>query len=381
MFAWRRLITAVGLAGGVAWGQPPGAELNEQVLMVPKAGGLFTIELETTLYKPDGDGPFPVAVINHGKAFGDTRFQERYRPNAAVRFFLQRGYAVVVPMRQGFSKSGGAYIGGGCNVESNGRVQAEDVKAVLDWVTAQAWSDKGNILVLGQSHGGWTTLAFGTQAYPGVKGLVNFAGGLRQDTCAGWESTLARAAGAYGKEIHIPSLWFYGANDSYFAPYVYKPMHESYVAGGAQADLVAFGVFGRDAHAMFGARAGEGIWQPRVDRFMQAVGLPTAVVHSRYGVVSRMQAPPSTNFAAIDAVDKLPHVRDTSRNGYRAFLGKQFPRAFAIAPSGAWGWAEMGDDPLERALANCQRNAGKSTCRLYAVDDQVVWPSEPKEGR
>ena len=86
--------------------------------------GLFTTELETTVFRPDGAGPFPVAVINHGKANGDPRFQRRYRPLVAVRFFLARGYAVVVPMRQGFSKSSGSYIGGGCNVESNGSEQA-----------------------------------------------------------------------------------------------------------------------------------------------------------------------------------------------------------------------------------------------------------------
>lgn len=110
--------------------------LNETVLMIPKKG-FFTLELETTLYKPDGDGPFPVAVINHGKSPANTRFQGRYRPAIAARYFLHRGYAVVVPMRQGFSRSGGSYIGGGCNVESNGRVQAEDVQAALDYVVSQ----------------------------------------------------------------------------------------------------------------------------------------------------------------------------------------------------------------------------------------------------
>ena len=92
--------------------------LNESVHQVPKKG-LINIELETTIYKPDGEGPFPVAIINHGKSPGDTHFQGRYRPVSAARYFLQRGYTVVVPMRQGFSKSGGGYIGGDCNVESN----------------------------------------------------------------------------------------------------------------------------------------------------------------------------------------------------------------------------------------------------------------------
>src|SRR5688500_2747920 len=177
-------LLAAAFASGAASAQTVelNASLNETVQMIPKKG-FFTIELETTIYKPDGDGPFPLALINHGKAPGDTRFQARFRPGVAARYFLLRGYAVVVPMRQGFSKSNGTYIGGGCNVESNGRVQAEDVKAVLDYLVAQPWIDKERMVVLGQSHGGWTTLAFGAQNYPGVKGLVNFAGGLRQENC------------------------------------------------------------------------------------------------------------------------------------------------------------------------------------------------------
>src|ERR1035437_7715940 len=220
-------VLALCLVGVGAQAQDLNADLREQVLMVPKKGAMFTTLLETTIYRPPVDGPFPLAVINHGKAFGDPRFQARFRPSRAARFFLQRGYAVVVPMRQGFSRSAGNYVGGGCNVESNGQVQAEDVKAVLDHITALAWADKSRILVAGQSHGGWTTLAFGALSYPGVRGLVNFAGGLRQDNCAGWEATLVRAGGAYGKAVRVPSLWFYGDNDSYFSADTFRRLYEN----------------------------------------------------------------------------------------------------------------------------------------------------------
>lgn len=355
------------------WAQELDVSLNEQLVMVPKKSGLFSVELETTVYKPDGSGPFPVVLINHGKAPGDTRFQGRFRNGLVARYFLQRGYAVLMPMRQGFAKSTGNYVGGGCNIESNGITQAEDVKAVLDWTTAQAWADKTAMLVMGQSHGGWTTLAFGTLNYPGVRGLVNFAGGLRQDSCAGWEGALARAAANYGGQTRSPSLWFYGDNDSYFAPHTFKPMFERYSAAGAKAELVSFGAFGTDAHSMFGSRAGQPIWQPRVLAFMETVGLPTAVVLPQFASsVALMPTPPNSNFAALDDESKLPFVKDAGRAGYKNFLNKQYPRAFALGPSGAWGWAEMGSDPLKRALDNCNKN-GQGQCRLYAVDDIVVW--------
>ena len=271
-------VLLLAAAGTRAQAPEAGASIHEEVVMVPKKGALFTFELETTLFRPEGDGPFPVVVINHGKAAGDPRFQNRYRPVAVARWFLARGYAVVVPMRQGFSKSGGSYIGAGCNVESNGRVQAEDVKAVLDHITAQPWADRERLLVMGQSHGGWTTLAFGTLQYPGVRGLVNFAGGLRQDGCTSWKHGLIGAAGGYGREVKLPTLWFYGDNDSYFDPFTFRGMHEKFTAAGGRAELVAFGHFGSDAHSMFGSRAGASIWQPELTRFLAAVGLPHEVV-------------------------------------------------------------------------------------------------------
>ncbi|MEO8248478.1 MAG: CocE/NonD family hydrolase, partial [Burkholderiales bacterium] len=245
------------------------------VVQVPRKVGPLTVELETTVFKPRGDGPFSIVLMNHGKTAGDPRFQPRYRPRQAAAFFLDRGYAVVAPMRQGFSKSGGAYVGGGCNIESNGRAQADDLAAALDYVRTQPWVDKDRIVVLGQSHGGWATLALGARGYPGVKGLINFAGGLRQERgCTGWQGNLARAAGAYGKGTHLPSLWLYGDNDSFFPVEVFRPMHERYQAAGGKAELIAYGKFGNDSHTLFASPDGARIWHEPVARFLKSIGVP-----------------------------------------------------------------------------------------------------------
>jgi hypothetical protein len=71
----------------------------------------------------------------------------------------------------------------------------------------------------------------------------------------------------------------------------------------------------------------------------------------------------------------LPFVKDTGRAGYKVYLTKPIPRAFAIAPNGAWGWAEGGDDPLRRSIVSCNRK-GNSECKLYSVDDFVVWKQD-----
>ncbi|WP_367847697.1 dienelactone hydrolase family protein [Rhodoferax sp. WC2427] len=371
---WALAALCLGTGGARAQTEPPlNTALREEVQMVKKAG-LFTIELETTFFRPPGAGPFPVVIINHGKAPGNTKFQPRARYEIPAREFVQRGYLVAVPMRQGFSKSSGSYISGGCNVESNGRVQAEDVTAVLAHLKTVPDADTSRVLVVGQSHGGLTTLAFGTLATPGVKGLVNFAGGLRQDQCVGWESNLVRALQAYGGQTTVPSLWFYGDNDSYWRPALYKDMHQKYQDGGGKARLVAFGNFGSDAHSMFGARAGLPIWVPEVDAFLAELGLPHAV-RSRLPVTSHATPPPSaTGFAKISDEKALPRSKESGQQGFLAYGAAESPKAFAIsATGGAWASSTGRANAMQAALDRCNSFAKDASCKLYAVDDAVVW--------
>lgn len=347
--------------------------LREEVVTVKKPG-LFTLELETTFYRPPGDGPHPLVIINHGKAPGDSRFQPRARYTLAVREFVQRGYAVAIPMRQGFSKSSGAYVGSGCNPGGNGQAQADDVKQALEHFAARPDIDAKRVVVLGQSHGGLTTLALGTLGLPNVVGLVNFAGGLRNETCTAWEQSLARDVGSYAKDTKVPSLWFYGDNDSYFAPRVWKDMHAQYTAVGGKARLVAFGEFSADAHSMFGLRAGLPIWVPEVDQFFRELGLPFEKKHAIALLEHAAPVPAGSGFAVVDDVAAVPHLKnDAAREAYRAFLAASPPKAFALAPNGAWSWRGDRAAAMSAALERCQTNAKEQTCKLYAVDDMVVW--------
>lgn len=354
--------------------QPLDTTLREQVLFVP-AGGLTEPTLEVTLFMPPGEGPFPVAVINHGRASGNAKLQPRYRPLVPVRELLRRGWLVAVPMRQGFSQSGGFEVSGGCNVASNGLQQARSVRRTLDWLATLPQADVSRNIVLGQSHGGLTTMAYGTDPHPGTRLLVNFAGGLRNSQCTAWEQDVIAAFGDYGARTRLPSLWFYGDNDSYFPPFVWQGAHARYTAAGGRAELVAFGNFGSDAHAMFGSRAGLPIWLPRLEAALGAAGLPAQPV-VRLPVPPGppdITPPPPSAHAAVDDLDKLPRKSDRMRQGYQSFLAAKMPRAFAIHPeTGSWGWATLGERPYARALANCERQA-KAACLLYAVDDTVVW--------
>ena len=101
---------------------------------------------------------------------------------------------------------------------------------------------------------------------------------------------------------------------------------------------------------------------------------------NRVGVSARV----TDGFAAIDDADAVPYLRDGGRKGYREFLERQKPRVFVIAENGAWGlagprgqlsYAQMRNfDPIGGALERCSEHSKGAPCKLYAIDDAVVWP-------
>lgn len=375
---FRRLASAIALAAVSfssashatnALPQSLDPTVNEQVVMLPVTQNGASFQFETTIYKPPGNGPFPLLVMNHGKERGNPSNQKRDRFLSMSREFVKRGYAVVVPMRKGFSQSSGSYSDYGCNMKDNGQQQADDVAAVLDAMVRQPWVDRERIVVAGQSYGGLATMAFGTRQYPGVRGLLNFAGGLRIDggSCD-WKSSLVTAFASYGASTSLPSLWFYGENDTFFDHPLAQRLQQAYQAAGGPSQLIAYGAFKNDAHGMIGSRDGVSIWLPEVERFLKGIGMPTDVTVA----VADTPRPAATNFAAIENISAIPYLTDKGRNGYREYLQKSAPRAFAISSSGAWSWAEEGDDPASRAVASCQKNS-KLPCQLYSIDTDVVW--------
>jgi hypothetical protein len=63
------------------------------------------------------------------------------------------------------------------------------------------------------------------------------------------------------------------------------------------------------------------------------------------------------------------------REIYAEFLKKDVARAFAIAPSGTCAYYAAQLDVVAKSLARCKEIA-KQDCKLYAVNDDVVWQPE-----
>jgi len=107
------------------------------------------------------------------------------------------------------------------------------------------------------------------------------------------------------------------------------------------------------------------------------MGLTTATDLVTVTLPPGFPAPTATGFADINNVKAMPAQSATKADAYRNFLNSSAAngRAFAISedPNDTrWGWASGGTNGPGRALELCQKKS-KSPCRLYAVDDDVVW--------
>jgi hypothetical protein len=145
-------------------------------------------------------------------------------------------------------------------------------------------------------------------------------------------------------------------------------MHDAFAQNGGRAQLVEYAPFKRDSHGMLASRDGEKVWLKDTMAFLDKVGMPTQVLYK----VPEPPVPQPTNFATIENVDAVPFLSENGKRAYQEYLTKMTPRAFAISPTGGWCWAEEGEDPDARALAACSAKSDQP-CRLYSVDEHVVW--------
>lgn len=83
----------------------------------------------------------------------------------------------------------------------------------------------------------------------------------------------------------------------------------------------------------------------------------------------------ASGWAEVTDIGRLPATSERVRAQYLAFLARPVRRAFALSPDGQhFAWRAGFGDPTGPALSACTTASGQP-CRLYAVDDAVVWTS------
>jgi len=123
------------------------------------------------VYKPPGDGPFPVVVSIHG----GPESQARPRFSSTYQLWLRElGVAVVVPNVRGSSGYGKTYVGldNGFRREDS----VKDIGALLDWIGEQPDLDDERVAVFGGSYGGYMVLASAVHFSDRLKAAVDIVG-------------------------------------------------------------------------------------------------------------------------------------------------------------------------------------------------------------
>jgi dienelactone hydrolase len=263
----------------------PSVPLNEKVIRIPmtvsRTGGVQRLTLEATLYRPPGPGPFPLLVLSHGTSRDPReRVGERLRYDAQSWKFVSMGFAVVIPMRRGYGHSGGDYAEGEglcdhSHFYAAGLESARDLRATVEYISYLPSIDPQRLVLVGHSSGGFASLILASQGLPGVRGVINFAGGRgssERQNCS--PDKLVEACGLAGRTTRVPTLWVYAQNDSYFPPRLAREMSAAFRQAGGQVEFVMLPPFCEEGHYLFSDVRGLARWTPVVNRFLNDHGFP-----------------------------------------------------------------------------------------------------------
>lgn len=261
-------------------------DLNESVTSIDVTvkdlyGKEETGKVVITQFKPDGPGPFPILILNHGRSPTNRRDPPRVRYTRQVRYFIERGFAVFEPTRIGYGQYSTQFDpedSGGCSSKDYApmaKAASTEILAVLDYAKQQSYVDPQRVLLVGQSVGGYSTVATAALAPAGLVGAINFAGGSGGDPVGHpanpcQPGRMEDMYAQFGKTAKAPMLWIYTENDLYFGPSYSKSWHAAFVNAGGTADYHLLPPFGKNGHLLFSN--GVDIWSPIVSAFLEKLG-------------------------------------------------------------------------------------------------------------
>jgi dienelactone hydrolase len=260
-------------------------QLREEIWAIPSA-----VPMLAYLVRPVGEGPFPLLVMNHGVSLDPK--ERSYFPviefRDAALWFARQGYVVVAPVRPGYGATAieiperglfGLFFSGvgdcwDANFRDAGLAIASINMWVIDYMTAQSFVRRDEVVVVGQSGGGWGAIALASQNPTSVRAIIGFAAGRGghfngkpNSNCA--PDNLVEAVAQFGRTARIPMLWIYTRNDSYFGPDLTQRLAAAFQAAGGNVEYHLLPDFGGDGHFMIDSADAVQIWAPLVSEFLK----------------------------------------------------------------------------------------------------------------
>ena len=234
------------------------------------------LTLHGVVYKPEGKGPFPAVVYNHGSAGGMI---SKSGFDALGPVFASHGWVLFGPYRrgQGLSASAGPYIGDQiAAAEKNGGISAaaetmvrllttdhlNDQLAALAWLRKQRFVQANRIAVAGTSFGGIETVLGAERGT--YCAAVDSAGAAQSWAEAPAVQALMTAS---VRNARVPIFFFQAGNDYDLSPS--KVLSAAMKAAGKPYEVKIYPPYGKtaqDGHA-FGY-FGSSVWAGDVFRFL-----------------------------------------------------------------------------------------------------------------
>jgi dienelactone hydrolase len=265
---------------------PFSAAAIEESKMVAVALDGRTVAFDMRIFKPEGDGPFPTLVFNHGSTGNGrdpalfTRAQV-FRPLADL--MVAQGWVVVTPHRRGRGNSEGLYDEGFGPDRSKGYScepaqslpgadrALRDIAAAMAEIERMPFVDKSRIAIGGQSRGGILAVAYSGLYPQQVKAVINFVGGWMGASCGDRGATINKTLFKRGAGFAGETLWLYGDNDPYYPLSHSRRNFETFQSAGGKGEFLAFQpVSVKDGHAIVFAPA---LWEAALKDYLKRMGL------------------------------------------------------------------------------------------------------------
>lgn len=265
------------------------AEVVEEVITLPVTvkniyGGEFTQDIVVTIFRDSSRASSPWLVLNHGRSTSGAHKMGRQRYVNNSKYFVEKGFVVLIPTRVGYGPSGGPDVeySGACgqnNYPVVYQAAVDQVSAVIDYAKKLPYIESSRGLVVGQSYGGMTSIATSTIHKEGLKGVVNFAGGgggnpenRPRDPCGA--DLLKKTYKEYGEKSKVPSLWLYSINDKFWGEAYPREWFDSFKVGAEKNNVltkfISLPPYKEDGHSIF--TGNPEAWRSEVNRFFNELG-------------------------------------------------------------------------------------------------------------
>src|SRR3954447_796553 len=162
--------------------------IQEEVWAIP-----VTLPTIAHVVRPVGNGPFPLVIMNHGVSLDqrERSFFPLVEFRDAAMWFARKGYMVVAPTGSGYGAAAldqperGLFSSfyskiGRCenpNFRDAGLAVALLDKWIIEYMSEQKRILPDNVIVVGQSAGGWAAIALSRQNRPSVRAISTLGAG------------------------------------------------------------------------------------------------------------------------------------------------------------------------------------------------------------